>query len=134
MKRYIFYIITALYLCSCVKYNLNEILLEQSDISLSIKGRAQYTFNPTSGQMAFNSEKTLYRYMDDNMNSWFELQCQSKPGGTADKVIADLKWKSKISSGDEKDLEFDIKQTDDKGTIWMWNDTNNIGLIIREFD
>ena len=134
MKRYMFFIIAALSLSACVQYNLDEVLLEQSEVSLSIKGKNQYVFHSASGQMAFNSENTLYRYMDDNMSSWLELKCQSKPGGVGDKVVADLKWKSKESSGDEKDIEFDIKQTDDKGTIWMWNDTNNIGLIIREFD
>ena len=134
MKRYMFFIIAALSLSACVQYNLDEVLLEQSEVSLSIKGKNQYVFHSASGQMAFNSENTLYRYMDDNMSSWLELKCQSKPGGVGDKVVADLKWKSKESSGDEKDLEFYIKQTDDKGTIWMWNDTNNIGLIIREFD
>ena len=125
MRKVLIFMLAALSLSACVEYDINEVLLVHTDVSLSHKGKNQYTFN---------SEKTLYRYMDDNMNSWFELQCQSKPGGTADKVIADLKWKSKISSGDEKDLEFDIKQTDEKGTIWLWNNTKNIGIIIRDFD
>ena len=134
MKKAVIMMFAVLTLSACIQYNINEILLEQTEVSLSLRGKTHYTFKPASGQMAFNSEGTLYRFMNDDMNSWFELKCQSRPGGLGEKVVADLKWKCKESSGDEKDLEFAIKQIDGEGMIWMWNSTNNIGLIIRDFD
>ena len=134
MKKILIYILAALSLAACTEYDINEVLLVHTDVSLSQKGKNQYIFNPGSGQMGCNAERTIYRYMDDNLRSWMEVNFQSRPGGAGDKVIADVKWKYRSSNGDLKDLEFEIKQTDGNGMIWLWNSANNIGLIIRDFD
>lgn len=132
--RQLFIFILAVSICTaCAEYNINEVLLENSEISLSLKGKVQYTFNPNKGQMAYDSERCLFRYTDDDLASWFELKCATKPANAGDKITADLKWASKTSFGDEKELEFIVKQTDEFGTIWLWNKTKNIGLIIRDF-
>ena len=134
MKKFLTCILAAFALAACAEYNINEALTESTDISLSLKGKVQYTYNPAKGQMAYDSENNLYRYTDDDLSSWFELKCQTRPANEGDKVIADLKWASKTSFGDEKGLEFVVKQTDGNGMIWLWNRAKNIGLIIRDFE
>ena len=133
-RKILIYILAVLSFASCKEYDIHEVLLVHTDVSLSQKGKEQYIFNPSTGQMGCNAEKTLYRYLDDNLSSWMEVYFQSRPGGAGEKVVADLKWKSRASNGDLKDLEFEIKQTDGSGMIWLWNSTNNIGLIIRDFE
>ena len=134
MKRILILVLAAFSLAACVEYDINEVLLIHTDISLSQKGKELYTFNSAKGQMSLNAEKTLYRYLSDDLSSWMEVICQSRPGGVGEKVIADVKWKSRTSNGEEKNLAFEVKQTDGSGMIWLWDEENNIGLIIRDFD
>ena len=134
MKKARIFILAALSLAACVEYDINEVLLTHTDVSLSQRGKDLYTFNSANGQVGLNAEKTLYRYISDDLSSWLEVSCLSKPGGVGESVTADIKWKSKTSNGNEKGLVFEIKQTDGNGMIWLWNSTNNIGLIIRDFE
>ena len=134
MRKILIYILAVFSLAGCKEYDINEVLLVHTDVSLSQKGKTQYIFTPATGQMSCNAEKTLYRYLDDNLSSWMEVNFQNRPGSSGDKVIADIKWKYKSSNGDLKRLEFEIQQTDNTGMIWLWDSTNNIGLIIRDFE
>lgn len=126
--------LAALTLTACAEYDINEVLLVRDDVSLTLRGKPHYVFAADYGQMATNADRTTYRYMTDDLMNWLEVKCQSKPGGVAEKIIADIKWKSTISSGEENNLEFEIKQTDGNGMIWLWNKSNNIGLVIRDFE
>lgn len=134
MRKVLIFMLAALSLSACVEYDINEVLLVHTEVSLSHKGKNQYTFNSALGQMSLNADKTVYRYLSDDLKTWMEVNCQSKPGGVGEKVIADVRWKSRTSDGDEKNLTFEIKQTDGSGMIWLWDSENNIGLVIRDFD
>ena len=134
MKRFVIFALALLSLTSCMRYDIDAVLLERTDVSLTLRGKVQYAFAAEYGQMAINADRTLFRYMSDDLTNWMEVCSLSKPGGVGEKLTANVKWKSSISSGDEKDLEFEIKQTDGTGMIWLWNNTNNIGLIIRDFE
>lgn len=128
------FVLAVLTLAACAEYDINEVLLVRDDVSLTLRGKPQYVFTADDGQMATNADRTIYRYMTDDLMNWLEVKCQSKPGGVGEKIIADIKWKSRISSGEENNLEFEIKQTDGSGMIWLWNKSNNIGLVIRDFE
>lgn len=121
-------------LTACLRYDIDEVLLERTDVSLTLKGKLQYAYSADYGQMAINADRTLFRYMTDDLATWMEVKCQTKPGGVGEKILADVRWKSTLSKGEEKDLEFEIRQTDGSGTTWLWNNANNIGLIIRDFE
>ena len=121
-------------LTACLRYDIDEVLLERTDVSLTLKGKLHYAYSADYGQMAINADRTLFRYMTDDLATWMEVKCQTKPGGVGEKILADVRWKSTLSEGEEKDLEFEIRQTDGSGTTWLWNNANNIGLIIRDFE
>ena len=134
MKKLMIFVLAALSLTACLGYDINEVLLVRDDVSLTLRGKSQYAFNSDYGQMATNADRTLYRYMADDLTSWMEVKCQARPGGVGENLIVDIKWKSAVSSGEEKGLDFEIKQTDGSGMIWLWNKSNNIGLVIRDFE
>lgn len=117
---------------SCKEYDLDEVLFARSDVYLSLKGKEQYTFNPVEGQCAHNPEGTLYRYTDDNLKNYLEFKCDTRPV-EGEMVTGNLKWKSVSSSGDETNLEFSVEKVDGNGMIWLWSETKNIGLIIKDF-
>jgi hypothetical protein len=134
MKRLMIFTLALLSLTACLRYDIDEVLLERTDVSLTLKGKLQYAYSADYGQMAINADRTLFRYMTDDLATWMEVKCQTKPGGVGEKILADVRWKSTLSKGEEKDLEFEIRQTDGSGTTWLWNNANNIGLIIRDFE
>lgn len=134
MKRLVIFTLALLSLTACLRYDIDEVLLARTDVSLTLKGKLQYAFAADYGQMAINADRTLFRYMTDDLATWMEVRCQTKPGGIGEKILADVKWKSTLSEGEEKGMEFEIKQIDGSGMIWLWNNSNNIGLIIRDFE
>ena len=133
MRKGLTMLLAALLTAACSPYDIDEILLGNSEVSLSLKGKVQYTFNPDKGQASYNPERTLYRFTDDDLSGWFEFRSTVRPANTGDMIEADLKWASKTSFGNEKGLIFEVKQIDEEGMIWMWNDTKNIGLIVKDF-
>lgn len=133
MKKMMIMLFSALIFAACSDYDIEEILLGNSEVSLTMKRKVQYTFNPDKGQASYSPDGTLYRFTDDDLSGWFELRSQIRPSSEGEIVTADLKWASKTSFGNERGLEFSVVKTDDKGMIWMWNDTKKIGLIIKDF-
>lgn len=133
MRKALTMLLAVCMLAACSPYDIDEVLLGSSEVSLSLKGKVQYTFDPVKGQASYNPDRTLYRFTDDNLSGWFEFRSQERPDNEGDMIAADLKWASKTSFGDEKELMFEVMKINDEGMIWMWNDTNNIGLIIKDF-
>ena len=133
MRKTLTILLAALTLCACNNIEMDENLLDEACISLSIKGKVIYTFNSLEGQASYNPDGTLYRYSDDNLKNWFELKTQSRPTRIGKTITADLRWSTRTSDGDETDLEFTIRKTEDDGTIWLWNSSKNIGLIIKDY-
>lgn len=133
MKRYLTLIFTAVMFTSCADVNINEVLLGSTDISVSLKGKVQYTFNPDKGQAAYDRESNLYRYFDDDLGSWFEIRCSTRPATEGEVIKADIDWATKTSFRTEKEMVFSVEKTDETGMIWLWNDSEDIGIIIKDY-
>lgn len=133
MKRYLTIIFTAVMFTSCADVNIDEVLLSSTDISVSLKGKVQYTFNPNKGQAAYDRESNLYRYFDDDLGSWFEIRCSTRPATEGEVIKADIDWATKTSFRTEEGMVFTVEKTDETGMIWLWNDSEDIGIIIKEY-
>ena len=133
MKRYLTLIFTAVMFTSCADVNIDEVLLGSTDISVSLKGKVQYTFNPDKGQAAYDRESNLYRYFDDDLGSWFEIRCSTRPAMEGEVIKADIDWATKTSFRTEEGMVFTVEKTDETGMIWLWNDSEDIGIIIKEY-
>lgn len=134
MKRYLTIIFfTAFILTGCADVNIDEVLLGSTDISVSLKGKVLYTFNPDKGQAAFDSASNLYRYFDDDLGSWFEVRCHTRPTAAGEVIKADIDWATRTSFRTEKGMDFKVEKTDETGMIWLWNDSEDIGIIIKEY-
>lgn len=133
MKRYLTIIFTAVMFTSCADVNIDEVLLGSTDISVSLKGKVQYTFNPDKGQAAYDRESNLYRYFDDDLGSWFEIRCSTRPATEGEVIKADIDWATKTSFRTEEGMAFTVEKTDETGMIWLWNDSEDIGIIIKEY-
>lgn len=116
---------------SCAKYDIDEVLLQRSEISMTWKSELQISYNPLTYQISHNEGRNEYRVHDDKIGNWFVVKCSEKPSYVGQKLSADVVWttNSNIKHGDG--LEFTVEKTDNTGLVWMWNKSSKIGLVIK---
>lgn len=132
MKNIIALLTFSVCLAGCNIYDIDEILLQKEVISLSIKGTDTIIYSPDRYQLSYNAEKNEFRVFDDNMAQWFSLTCDSRPSTVGQVVKADLKWTSPNSTKTRNALTFRVQKTDSGGLIWMWCESDAIGVIVKE--
>ena len=132
MKRLIFMIAGLLVLTGCNRYDIDEILLQREEISLSMKGQDVLKYSPDTYQLGYNAQTNEFRVFDDNMANWFVLTCDSRPSTEGQELTADLKWTSFNSTKTRNRLRFRVEKTDAEGHIWLWCESDAIGVIVKE--
>ncbi len=116
---------------ACNPYEIEEVLLPKDDISFTIRGVDQFTYNPLTWQISQNVRTNEFRVFDDKLSEWFIVKCDGKPAGEGQTLTADLSWTAASSTKEMKDLEFTVEKTDASGKIWMWCEQKSIGIVIK---
>lgn len=130
MKRLIFVLVIA-FAASCSPYDIDEVLLMRDEVSMTVKGKTEFSYNPLTCQMSHNAATDEYRMFDDKISKWVIVRCRQRPSHEGQEVVADLTWTSDSSIKTMNDLSFKIEKTDDSGTIWMWCRKKSIGIVIK---
>lgn len=131
MHKTILILIIAVFIQGCCRYDIDEVLLQREDISLTFKGDLQFAYNPLNCQLGYNDTDNEYRVYNDLLSDWFIIKCSSKPDTEGQTVNADLIWTTSSSIRKENGLSFIVQKTDDKGQVWMWNKSKRIGIVIK---
>lgn len=131
LKFIIFTAILALTSCTPQNEMQAELLMDEV-ISIKWKGSTVIEYNSESFQLGYNDASHEYRIFKDDLSSWFTVRCSDKPVAEGQTITASILWKA----GSESLKSFSnqkmvIKQVDDSGRIWLWNDTNSIGIILQ---
>lgn len=132
MKRFTIFFAALMVLTGCVQYDIDEILLAKTEISISLRGQVIYDFDPCKGQYAYIPSSNEYRMMDDDAKSWLVVRFDQKPNIEGDKVIASAEWKTKSKIGKVDDVEFKVERVSGDGLIWLWSGDEKMGLIIKD--
>lgn len=132
MKRLAFILILVCAIVSCNPNNEEITHMNSSDISLTWKGTAQVVYNHDTFQIGYNSSKCEYRVYEDKLASWFTLRCSGKPTTEGQILSADVSWTGQRSTKVFKALRFEVQKLDDNGLIWLWNNSEKIGIIIKD--
>ncbi len=127
-------IIMTLILClsGCRIYDVEEILLQREDISLTIKGAEILSYRHETFQTGHNAQRNEFRVFDDNVGNWFVLTCRERPSTEGQTLKADLEWTSTSATKTKSGLSFSVEKTDSQGHIWLWCEDEAIGVIVRE--
>lgn len=133
MKKALFILLVGVMSAGCVKYDVEEILLVRSDISLTLKGNDIYSFNPDKAQIGYNSELNEYRMFDEDFQNWVSMIWSEKPVSEGQVVLINLEWDTRESARKKTGLEFEVRKTDGSGMVWLWNSSDKIGLAIKDF-
>lgn len=132
MKKIVLICIALLCLSGCKGYDIDEILLQREDISLTVRGEDILVYDPATFQIGYNGQKNEFRIFDDNLGNWFTFRCYDRPSSEGQRVKADLKWTSSNTTKTRKGLSFRVEKTGAQGHIWLWCEEEAIGVVVRE--
>ena len=116
----------------CAEYDIEGILLERSDISVTVKGKEIYSFNPNKAQICVNAARNEYRMFDEDFLNRVILRWNEKPVNEGQVIIMDIDWGTKTSFKKENGLSFTVQKIDGTGKIWLWNESDKIGIVIKD--
>lgn len=130
IKRMIYTTLAAVCLTSCM-YDVDEILLSRSDISLTIKGELKMAFDENTCQLGYNTERNEFRVYDEKLADYFIVRCSAKPDSEGQKLIVDLEYTTQTDVKAMKGLELSVEKTSSGGLVWLWSKERKIGIIIK---
>ena len=132
MKKFIILILVAAGLISCSRYDIEEILLQRDDISLTVKGLDQIAYKSETFQIGYDEKNNTFRVFDDNLAHWFVLSCSERPASEGQELQADISWTTPSATRSKKGLDFRVEKTGSDGYIWLWCKDEAIGVVVRE--
>jgi hypothetical protein len=132
MKHLTFILLGLLTLTGCTFYSMEDILLRESEISLSWRGEQQVVYVPSEFQLAFNDRDNEFRVYSDRLGEWFTVKCSEKPSAEGQLLKADVSWTASKSTKQLKSLDMKVEKTDEEGLIWLWNSSHRVGIIIKD--
>ena len=132
MKHLTFILLGLLTLTGCTFYSMEDILLRESEISLSWRGEQQVVYIPSEFQLAFNDRDNEFRVYSDRLGEWFTVKCSEKPSAEGQLLKADVSWTASKSTKQLKSLDMKVEKTDEEGLIWLWNSSHRVGIIIKD--
>ena len=132
MKHLTFILLGLLTFTGCTFYSMEDILLRESEISLSWRGEQQVVYVPSEFQLAFNDRDNEFRVYSDRLGEWFTVKCSEKPSAEGQLLKADVSWTASKSTKQLKSLDMKVEKTDEEGLIWLWNSSHRIGIIIKD--
>lgn len=131
MKQTAMLLFMLLCACSC-SYDIDEVLLQRDDISLTLNGKTEFSFDQVNGQLGYNDAENEYRIFDDSIGNWFIMRCSEKPTSDGQTVTADISWTASTTTRSRKGLRFTVEKTSADGFIWMWCKSDNIGVVVKD--
>lgn len=132
MKRLLIILILTAMTAGCTPEVREVAFMDASDISLTWKGSVQVMFNEQTCQLAYNDQRNEYRVYDDKLGDWFVISCSQRPVAEGELITADVSWTGDRTPKSYKGLEFIVRRVSEDGLIWLWNERNKIGIIVKD--
>ena len=130
MKKIMIFLLLAA-MTSCSLYDIDEVLLQRDEISMTMKGVEQFVYDPVTCQMSHNATTNEYRMFNDKLSDWLIVKCYERPSNEGQDITADVTWTASSSPKSIRGLTFSIEKMDASGTVWMWCRQKSIGIVIK---
>ena len=131
MKRLIFLLLAIPMATGCI-YDIDEILLDREDVSMTVKGEEQFVYDPMTCQLGYNEDDNEYRVINDDLGDWFVVRCSHRPTNSGQEIKADVTWTTANDIKTRKGLKFTVRKTSPDGLIWMWCKSEKMGVTVKE--
>lgn len=134
MKRTAILVFMTMIMAGCKGYDIEEILLSREDISLTQKGKLLFSHDVTTCQLGYSRGRNEFRVYDDDLANFFIVRCHVRPDTEGQTLKADLTWTTETNTKTAKGLDFKVQKTGADGHIWMWCDSEKIGVVVKELE
>lgn len=108
-----------------------EVLLPRTDISLTIKGEVQMTYDQKTCQIGYNDGSHEFRLINDKLTDWVIFRSDATPTDEGQKVTGYLEYTVADETKKMEGLAFTVEKTAPDGHVWLWNEDKKIGIIIK---
>lgn len=108
-----------------------EVLLPRTEISLTVKGELQMTYDQKTCQIGYNDGTHEFRLINDKLTDWVIFRSDATPTNVGQKVNAYLEYTLNKDTKTMDELTFTVEKTDSDGQVWLWNQDRKIGIIIK---
>ena len=115
----------------CNRFDIDEILLQREDISLTVKGAEEFSYDPDTCQLGYNDESNEFRALDDNAGHWFKIRCSVSPDTEGQVIKADLDYTTTNDNKSLRGVEMTVKKVSDDGRVWLWSDSRKTGVVVK---
>jgi hypothetical protein len=132
MKRFLIILPFLYILTGCTPDFTENNLIDQNEISLIWKGVVQVGFDQATGQLGYNDARHEYRVYNDKLSDWFTVRCSEEPAEEGQELSADVSWTGERNPKSFNGLSFTVKKINQEGLIWLWNEREKIGIIIKD--
>ena len=130
--RYIAIIFLAfISLSGCSGLKPDEVLLPRTEVSLTVKGEVQMTYDQNLCQIGYNAESHEFRLVNDKLTDWVIFRSDATPTDVGQKVKAYLEYTVEKDTKTIDGLEFTVEKTSPDGQVWLWNKDKKIGIVIK---
>lgn len=134
MKAKLFLLGAVLFLaagCSCNKEpEIDSKFLESNTVCLQIKGVAQFTYDPLSGQLSYNEAQRIFRACNDTGTDFFTLTCDKLPTQKGLTLKGSLSYTRGNTVAQESSLKFAVEKVQGD-YAWLWNADKQIAVCVR---
>ena len=81
----------------CERYDIDEVLLQRDEMSLTWKGIEQLVYDPLAWQYSYNVARGEYRVNDDSMSDYYVLTSEDRLSFEGQEVDCDVEWTVKTN-------------------------------------
>ena len=133
MRKHLILIVLALAAVACKeKVDMDPGMYESNDVSLMVKGKMAFTYTEVTMQLAFNRTLREFRVGNDDMSSYFILDCAELPREEGQEIRGDLKYTSGSSVKSTTGLTFKVEKMEtNTGLVWLWCAADKTGAVVK---
>ena len=131
MKRLLPLLLALLALAGCRASEMDPGMLQSSTVSLMVKGKTVFTLPEAEGQLGYNEQRNEFRAGNDDMSSYFVLNCESLPSAAGQEIIGSLRWTEGDNVRTRNKLSFRVEKYEDTGLVWLWCANDKTGAVVK---
>ena len=134
MKKYL-HILTLMVLvcagCDKKKVEMDLDMYNSEQVCLMVRGKKVFTFDEKNGQLSYNRTLRQFRAGNDEMTSFFVLNCSQLPREEGQEIEADIQWTSGNSLKTSSGISLTVEKYDGTGLVWLWDAEDKTGAVVK---
>ena len=125
-------LIAGLIAAGCVneRISVEDFTNQYIDAALVVGDKTIIKQNEDIYQYGFNRAAMVFSMTDDNLETWYQLECNELPTDKGQNIKATLYWSNGDKTERFKNLSLEVVKSEN-GYQWLWNEKQSVGIVVR---